>query len=139
MFNKTTRRNFRQRKESSSEEEDKRENNAEEEQSEAALLKTQLYSGQSRGISWSSKRQEKPATPHSGVKNDGEASDGAEEREKRQQVTDGTQAKTSIVLSFSADKEGNGYNVNIFHLEGCITQVFLERAHIPYVLSLFQF
>lgn len=116
MFNKTTRRNFRQRKEASSEEEDKQENNVdEEEKSEAAQLKTQ-----SRGISCSSNRQEKPPKPHNSAENDGEAFIGAEERERREKVEDGTETKTNIVLSFSGDKEGNGYNVSMFHLEGCI-------------------
>lgn len=113
MFNKTTRRNFRQRKEASSEEEDKQENNVvEEEKSEAAQLKTQ-----SRGISCSSNRHEKPPKPHNSAENDGEAFIRAEERERREKVKGGTETKTNIVLSFSGDKEGNGYNVSMFHLE----------------------
>lgn len=107
MFNKTTRRNFRQRKEASSEEEDKPENNVdEEEKSEAAQLKTQ-----SRGISCSSNGQEKPPKPPNSAENDGEAFTGAEERERREKGKDGTETKTNRVLSFSGDKEGNGYNV----------------------------
>uniref|UniRef100_A0A674NFA6 GCF C-terminal domain-containing protein n=1 Tax=Takifugu rubripes TaxID=31033 RepID=A0A674NFA6_TAKRU len=103
MFNKTTRRNFRQRKEASSEEEDKQENNVdEEEKSEPAQLKTQ-----SRGISCSANRQEKPPKLHNSAENDGEAFIGAEERERREKVKDGTETKTNIVLSFSGDKEGN--------------------------------
>ncbi|XP_056873218.1 GC-rich sequence DNA-binding factor 2 isoform X3 [Takifugu flavidus] len=101
MFNKTTRRNFRQRKETSSEEEDKQENNVdEEEKSEPAQLKTQ-----SRGISCSANRQEKPPKLHNSAENDGEAFIGAEERERREKVKDGTETKTNIVLSFSGDKE----------------------------------
>lgn len=135
MFNKTTRRNFRRRKEASSEEDDKQENNVdEEEKSEAAQLKTQ-----SRGISCSSNRQEKSSKPHDSAKNDGEAFPGAEERERREKVKDGTETKTYIVLNFSGDKEGNGYNVSMFHLKGWIKYVFRERESKDGICTLLQF
>lgn len=139
MFNKTTRRNFRQRKELSSEEEDKQENNVvEEEKSEAAQLKTQ-----SRGISCSSNRQEKPPKPHNNAENDGEAFFGAEERERREKVKDGTETKTNIVLSFSGDKEGNVYSVSIqveknnFHRDGICTLLQFRNnlIYLVYVLK----
>lgn len=107
MFNKKPRRIFRQRKETSSEDEDEQKNNTEEEEKpEAAPIKKPLHPAQSRGISCSSKREEKPPKPHSSAEDDGETCGGTEETEERTKVKDGIKKKTNTVLSFSDDKEG---------------------------------
>lgn len=81
MFNKKTRRNFRQRKQASSEDEGEQENNVdEEEKSEAVAPKKQLHPIQRRGISCSSKQGQGSPKPPSTVEDDGESSKGAEER-----------------------------------------------------------
>lgn len=120
MFNKKTRRIFRQRKEASSEDEDEQNNIDEEEKPEAAPIKKPLHPAQSRGISCSSKREETPPKPHSSAEDDGETCGGTEETEERKKVKDGIKKKTNTVLSFSDDKEGNGYEFDIFNLDQCV-------------------
>lgn len=118
MFNKKTRRIFRQRKEASSEDEDEQKNNREEEEKpEAAPIKKPRHPAQNRGISCSSKREETPPKPQSSAEDDGETIGGAEGRKN---VKDGIKKKTNTVLSFSDDKEGNDYEVDIFSLDQCI-------------------
>lgn len=107
MFNKKTRRNFRQRKEASSEDEDEQKDNIKEEgKPEAAPIKKLPHASQSRGISCSSKREETPPKPHSRAEDDGETFGGAEEAEGRKTVKEGIKKQTKTVLSFSDDKEG---------------------------------
>lgn len=107
MFNKKTRRVFRQRKEASSEDEDEKKNNIEEEEKpEAAPIKKPHHPTQSRGISCSSKREETPLKPHGNAEDDGETCGGTEESEERNKVKDGIRKKTNTALSFSDDKEG---------------------------------
>lgn len=112
MFNKKTRRNFRQRKEASSEEEDDPKNNRDEEETpEAAPIKKPLHPAQSRGISCSSKREEAPPKPRAGAEDAGETFGGTGETEESKK--DEIKKKTKTVLSFSDDKEGKGYKVNL--------------------------
>lgn len=125
MFNKKTRRVFRQRKEASSEDEDEQKNNIKEEEKPAAApIKKLLHPAQSRGISCSSKREETPLKPHSSAVDDGETFGGAEETEEMKKVKDGIKKKTNTVLSFSDDKEGNAYGVDIFNLYSTFNKRF---------------
>lgn len=112
MFNKKTRRNFRQRKQASSEDEGEQKNKIdEEEKSEAVPLKKLLHPIQRRGISCSSKHGEETPKLRSTVEDDGESSKSAEERKH---VKNGIKMKTNALRSFS-DGKGNGYEVNVFH------------------------
>lgn len=109
MFNKKTRRNFRQRKENSSDEEDEQKNNGDGEDNEKAplVVNKPLHLAQGRGISCSSKREATPPKPHGSDGEDGETLGVTEEIEEREKVKDGIKKKTNSVLSFSDDKEGN--------------------------------
>lgn len=109
MFNKKTRRNFRQRKENSSDEEDEHKNSGDGEENQKAPLVVNKPShvAQSRGISCSSKREASPPKPHHSDEEDGETLGVTEEIEERKKVKDGIRKKTNSVLSFSEDKEGN--------------------------------
>lgn len=111
MFNKKTRRNFRQRKQNSSDEEDEHKNNGDGEENQKAPLVVNKPShlAQSRGISCSSRREASPPKPHHSDEEDGETPGFAEETEVRKKVTDGIKQKTNSVLSFSDDKEGNSH------------------------------
>lgn len=111
MFNKRTRRNFRQRKENSSEEEDEQRNHGDDEEKLEKvpfLVNKPLHPAQSRGISCNSKRESTPPKPHSSEEEeDGEKLEVTEGIEERKEVKDGVKKKTNTVLSFSDDKEGN--------------------------------
>lgn len=108
MFNKKPRRNFRQRKENSSDEEGEKRSRGEEEGHEtapAAVNKTpKLTPG--RGITCSSKRETTPPKPDGSDGEEGETSQGTEERGEKNKDKDGVKKKANTVLSFSNDKEG---------------------------------
>uniref|UniRef100_A0A8D3E593 GCF C-terminal domain-containing protein n=1 Tax=Scophthalmus maximus TaxID=52904 RepID=A0A8D3E593_SCOMX len=102
MFNKKPRRNFRQRKESSSDDDEEQQqknggDGGETEKPPAAGHK-QSKVAQARGISCSSKQELTPPKPDS---------EDGEDEETAERDTDVGQKKTSTVLSFSDDKEGN--------------------------------
>ncbi|XP_034385311.1 GC-rich sequence DNA-binding factor 2 [Cyclopterus lumpus] len=106
MFNKKTRRNFRQRKENSSDEEDEQRSRGEgegHEQAPAAANKPKLAQG--RGITCSSKRETTPPKPDSSDGEDGETSEVTEERGEKNKDKDGFKKKAKTLLSFSNDKE----------------------------------
>lgn len=132
MFNKKTRRNFRQRKEASSEEEDDAKNNKDEEEisTEAAPIKKPLHAAQSRGLSCSSKREEAPLKRRAGGEEAGET------EESKDAQKDGIKKKSNTVLSFSDDKEGNGDKVNLYsfihvHYSFCIKCMFTSIIKSP--------
>lgn len=112
MFNKKTRRNFRQRKDNSSEEEDEQKNNGDGEEKKKApvLVNKPPHVSQSRGISCSSKREATSPKPVSSDEEDGETLGVTEEIEERKNLKTrmkGKEEKNNPVLSFSDDKEGN--------------------------------
>ena len=124
MFNKKTRRIFRQRKEASSEDEDEQKKNTEEKENpEVALIKKPLHPAQSRGISCNSKREEAPLKPQSIDEDDGETFGGTEETEEKKKANDGIKKKTNTVLSFCDDKEGNDY-IGYIYTAQCVNLVF---------------
>ncbi|KAL6113267.1 gcfc2 [Pungitius sinensis] len=107
MFNKKTRRNFRQRKENSSDEEDEQKNRGDGEEGEkapAAVNKLPKLA-QGRGITCSSKREATPPKSDSSAEEDVETVEVTEEREEKNQDKDGVKTKTNSILSFSDDKE----------------------------------
>ncbi|KAM8894810.1 intron Large complex component GCFC2 [Spinachia spinachia] len=109
MFNKKTRRNFRQRKENSSDEEDeqKKRGDGEGEGGEKAAAAVNKLSkpAQGRGITCSSKREATPPRSESSDEEDGHTVVVTEEREEKNQDRDGVKTKTNSILSFSDDKE----------------------------------
>lgn len=109
MFNKKTRRNFRQRKDNSSDEENDQKSNGDADKTEKApaVVNKPLHLAHSRGISCSSKRETTPPKPHSSDGEDGETLGVTEEVEEREKFRDGIKKKPNPVLSFSDDKEGN--------------------------------
>lgn len=123
MFNKATRRVFRQRKEASSDDEDEQKNTTEEnEKPDAAPVKKPLHPAQSRGLSCSSKREETPPKRPSRAEDDAETCGGTEETEESRKEKDGIRKKTNTALSFSDDKEGNDYEVDLSNLDQCIKE-----------------
>lgn len=112
MFNKRTRRNFRQRKGNSSEEEDEQRSHGDDEENlekVPILVNKPLHPSQSRGISCNSKRESTPPKPHSSEEEEeeGEKLEVTEGIEERKRIKDGVKKKTNTALSFSDDKEGN--------------------------------
>lgn len=109
MFNKKPRRNFRQRKESSSDEEDQHKCSGDggETEKAPAVVNKQSKVNQGRGISCTSKQDLTPSKPDSSDGEDQETLDVTAEKEERRKDKDGGKKKTSTVLSFSDDKEGN--------------------------------
>uniref|UniRef100_A0AAQ4QM91 GCF C-terminal domain-containing protein n=1 Tax=Gasterosteus aculeatus aculeatus TaxID=481459 RepID=A0AAQ4QM91_GASAC len=107
MFNKKTRRNFRQRKENSSDDEDEQKNRGDGEEGEKAAAAVNKLSklAQGRGITCSSKRETTPPKSASSDDEDGETVEVTEEREEKNQDRDGVKTKTNAILSFSDDKE----------------------------------
>lgn len=104
MFNKKPRRNFRQRKEDSSDEEDEQRSSGDAEKNEKA---SRVSVAQSRGISCSSKREATPSKPDSSDGEDGETLGLTEEIEEKKKDKAGIENKSTSILSFSDDKEGN--------------------------------
>lgn len=110
MFNKKTRRNFRQRKDNSSEEEEEQKSNGdgEEKKKAAVLVNKPLHVSQSRGISCSSKREATSPKPVSSGEEDGETLEVTEDLEERKKARiKRKDEKNNPMLSFSDDKEGN--------------------------------
>lgn len=107
MFNKKTRRNFRQRKASSSDEEGQRKNSGDGEEDEraASVVNKPSKAAQARGISCSSKREETAPKPDGSYREDGETLEVTGEREERRKDNDGENQKTNTALSFSDEKE----------------------------------
>ncbi|XP_075906137.1 intron Large complex component GCFC2 [Nelusetta ayraudi] len=103
MFNKKTRRNFRQRKENSSdEEEEQKDNNAAGEPEKGLpVVNKPLRLAQNRGITCSSKRESSPPKPQSSDEEDGETLEVTKEIEEKNKVNE----KTNSILSFSDDKD----------------------------------
>lgn len=108
MFNKKPRRNFRQRKASSSDEEDRQKNSGDGEEAEKATVVVQKPSkvSQGRGITCSSKKPES-SDDERGGEVDEETLEVTAGKETKRKDKDGGSEKTSTVLSFSDDKEGN--------------------------------
>lgn len=108
MFNKKTRRNFRQRKNNSSDEEDEQKDNdvgGETDRSLPVVNKPPRLA-QSRGISCSSKRESTPPEPRSSDEEDGDTLEVAKEVEERKTGKHEIKEKTNSILSFSDDREG---------------------------------
>lgn len=111
MFNKKTRRNFRQRKENSSdEEEEQKDNNAAGEPEKGLpVVNKPLRLAQNRGITCSSKRESSPPKSQSSDEEDGETLEVTKEEQKEEKNE--INEKTNSILSFSDDKDGNVYFV----------------------------
>lgn len=108
MFNKKTRRNFRQRKNNSSDEEDEQQDNDVGGETDRGLPVVNKPSrlAQSRGISCSSKRESTPPEPQSSDEEDGDTLEVTKEVEERKKGKHEIKEKTNSILSFSDDKEG---------------------------------
>lgn len=108
MFNKKTRRNFRQRKNNSSDEEDEQKDNDVGGETDRGLPVVNKPSrlAQSRGISCSSKRESTPPEPQSSDEEDGDTLEVTKEVEEQKTGKHEIKEKTNSVLSFSDDKEG---------------------------------
>lgn len=113
MFNKKTRRNFRQRKEKSSdEEEEQKDNNAAGEPEKGLpVVNKPLRLAQNRGITCSSKRESSPPKPQSSDEEDGETLEVTKEIAEQKTEKNEINEKTNSILSFSDDKEGIVYFV----------------------------
>lgn len=108
MFNKKTRRNFRQRKENSSDEEDEQRGNnvSVEPEKGVPVVNKPLRLAQNRGITCSSKRESTPPKQQSSDEEDGETLEQAKDIEEQKKEKSEISEKTNSTLSFSDDKEG---------------------------------
>lgn len=108
MFNKKTRRNFRQRKENSSDEEEEQKDNSSAGEPEKGLpvVTKPLRLAQNRGITCTSKRESTPPKRQSSDEENGETLEVAKEIEEQKKEKNEINETTNSILSFSDDKEG---------------------------------
>lgn len=108
MFNKKTRRNFRQRRDNSSDDEDEQKDNnvAGEPEKGVPVVNKPLRLAQNRGITCSSKRESTPPPQQSSDEESGETLEQAKDVEEDKKEKTEINEKTNSTLSFSDDKEG---------------------------------